>query len=536
MYYFCVMRAKWLLFIVFLSTFFQCEKPVVDEQVFKFNLSTPVSSLDPAFAKNQANIWSTSQFYNGLVQLNQQMEVVPCIAKRWFFDETGTKITFILRDDVFFHEIDLFENQQRKLIAEDVVYSFNRIIDPKTASTGAWVFNGKVAENNPFVAINDTTFQINLQDAFQPIMGILTMPYCFIVPHEIVEHYGLDFRAHPVGTGPFQLAIWEEGVALVGKANPNYFEQDKVGQSLPYLKGFKTTFVESKKMEYLNFVRGDLDMISGLDKSVVDEILTNDATLQAEFNDQFTLYKSPFLNTEYFGFNMQTDDPWLSQQPFRQAINHAINKEMMITFIRKNVGFPALNGMIPQSLPPNNGEYIEGYTYQPEKAKAILDTLAYDGTEIVLHTVDAYKDLGLFVVKELSNVGINCRLEVLQSSILREWAIDKKIDFFRASWIADYPDAENYLSLFYSQNGAPPNYTGFQNGEFDELYKKALIESDDSIRMIYYQQMDEIIIEQAPVVVLYYDQTIRICKKNVLNASPNAFNNLDLKTIQKILE
>lgn len=518
----------WICIFIFLA-FLGCSKPKQSNlRIFKYNQSSGITSLDPAFAKNQANIWAVSQLFNGLVQLDSSMNVVPCIAKKWDFNEDATSITFYLRSDVFFHNNELFENNTRKVTAQDFVYSFSRIIDKQTASPGAWIFNGKIADENPFVALNDSTFQINLKEPFAPIMGILTMPYCFVVPKEIVESYGRDFRANPVGTGPFIFKVWEEGVALVALKNQNYFEK-----SMPHLDGFKVTFNESKKMEYLNFMKGELDMISGVDKSFVKEIFTNEAVLQQKWESSLQLYKAPFLNTEYLGVNLETENKWLSQKKFRQALNYCFSKEEMIQFFRNGIGFPAVNGFIPKNLPPNTNNYLQGYSYNLSKAKDLLAAIGYNGEEIVLSTNETYKDIGLYIANQAEKAGIKLKIEVVQPSLLREWMVSGEVDFFRGSWIADYPDAENYLSLFYSKNGAPPNYTRFKNEMFDLYYEQAKNSFNVAEQLLLYQKMDSIIIEEAPVVFLYYDELIRLTHQNIEGAKPNAFNNLDLKNIKK---
>lgn len=529
------MRYLYIFLLICLSTFLQCKKAEPSKlKIFKYNQSSGISSLDPAFAKNQANIWAVSQMFNGLVQLDSNLQVAPCIAKNWEFSNEGKTITFHLRTDVYFHQVDVFEQASRTVKAHDFVYSFARIVDPSLASPGSWIFNEKIADNQSFVALNDSTFQLNLKEAFGPMLGILTMPYCFVVPKEAVEKYGLDFRAHPIGTGPFQLKVWEEGTALVALKNPLYFEKDQKNQSLPYVDGFKITFMESKKMEYLSFMKGDLDMISGIDKSFVNEILDENAQLQTQWTQSLRLYKAPYLNTEYLGFNQSGKSNFAQNKAFRQAINYCINKESMIQFLRKGVGYPALNGFIPKSLAPYNEQETLGYTYQPEKAKALLVAAGYDGSEVVLHTNETYKDMALYIAKEAEKVGVKLKVEVVQPSLLREWMVSGEVDFFRGSWVADYPDAENYFSLFYSKNMAPPNYTRFANPQFDKLYEAAVKEANEPLRMRLYTQMDSILIEEAPVVFLYYDEIMRITQQNISGAKPNASNALDIKYIQKL--
>lgn len=524
------------IFLVFIVLLFSCASKKTNKQdlkIFKYNQANGISSLDPAFARNQANIWATAQLFNGLVQVDENLAIKPSIAKSWTSSEDGKTFTFTLRNDVFFQDHHLFANGKgRKVVAEDFVYSFNRIIDKKVASTGAWIFNGKVIEKNPFRALNDSTFQIELSQAFRPIMGILSMPYCFVVPKEIVTHYGKDFRANPIGTGAFKLKVWEEGTALVALKNENYFEKEKQNQ-LPYLDGFKVTFIENKKMEFLNFMKGDLDMISGMDKSFMNQVFDAKGKLNPQYTEKIVLYKKPYLNTEYLGIKYQENSSPLQNKKIRQALNYSFNREEMIQYLRKNIGKPAHAGFVPMGLASFDAEKVIGYRFEPQKAKQLLKEANYQGEAIVLHTVESYKDIAMFISNQTKDVGLNIKIELAQSSILREWMSQGKTDFFRASWIADYPDAENYLSLFYSKNGAPPNYTRFSNNTFDVLYEKSLVENNDSLRFSYYHKMDSIVLNEAPIVPLFYDEVMRFTQKGIENISPNAFNLLDLKKVRK---
>ena len=215
---------KYLL-IVINTLFFlaACTNKQQQDKIFRLNIDTSVSSLDPAFAKDQANIWAVTQLYEGLVQLDENLNVKPCVAKSWSISADGKKLSFLLRNDVYFHPNVCFDEVKRKVVAHDFVFSFERVLDPKTASPGSWVFNNTVAELNPFVALNDSVFEINLKKPFPPILGILSMPYCFVVPKEAVLYYGANFRDNPVGCGPFYFARWKEGVSLARKKNNLYF-------------------------------------------------------------------------------------------------------------------------------------------------------------------------------------------------------------------------------------------------------------------------------------------------------------------------
>ncbi|MBO4739440.1 MAG: hypothetical protein J5606_07770, partial [Bacteroidales bacterium] len=152
-----------------------------NRQVFRYNESAGITSLDPAFAKDQANIWACNQLFNSLVQLDSQLQIQPCLATNWDISADGKVYRFYLRNDVFFHETDFFRfPQKRKMTAKDVVYSFNRILDPKVASPGAWLFSmvDSIKGKPAFLAINDTLVEIHLKKPFSPFLGLLSMQYC----------------------------------------------------------------------------------------------------------------------------------------------------------------------------------------------------------------------------------------------------------------------------------------------------------------------------------------------------------------------
>ena len=182
------------------------------------------------------------------------LDVKPCIAKSWMISDDGLHYEFNLRNDVFFHDHEKFVNGKgRKVTASGFCLFFNEINRFHCCFTGGWLFNGKVDRTKPFEAVNDTTFRINLKVPFHPMLGMLTLQYCSVVPKEIVEFYGKDFRSHPVGTGPFQLVRWEESNVLVLKRNNNYFETDCSGNKLPYLEGVRISFIADKGTEFLQF-------------------------------------------------------------------------------------------------------------------------------------------------------------------------------------------------------------------------------------------------------------------------------------------
>jgi ABC-type transport system substrate-binding protein len=510
-----------------------------NKNIFRYNEQTGIASLDPAFAKNQSIMWAVHQLYNTLVEVDSNLNIIPSLAKSWDFSEDRKTIVFRLRNDIFFHDDAAFANSKgRKMIATDIVYSFERIQDKKLASPGSWIFNNKVDTVNAFTAIDDSTFQLKLLKPYNPILGILSMQYCSIVPKEAVEKYADDFRRHAVGTGPFQFVAWEEGQALIMKKNPNYFEKDASGNSLPYLDGIKVSFYDSKATEFLLFRQKQLSFINDIDASFKDEILTKKGILRDNWNGKLVLQTNPYLNIEYLGLMVDTTNELVKNSPtrlkkIRQAINYGFDRRKMVLYLRNSIGTAAESGFIPVGLPSFDSTVVRGYTYDPEKSKQLLREAGFANgnglPEIILYTIPIYADIAVYISRQLQESGIKVQVEVVQKARLLQMTSSSQALFFRGSWIADYPDAENYLSVFYSKNPAPPNYTRYKNPQFDLLFEKALMEENDSLRMKLYQQADQLMIDDAPVVPLWYDKVIRLVQTNVEGFRPNALNLLELR-------
>lgn len=516
-----------------------------DKTVFRYNESKGVTSLDPAQSRTMGNIWATTQLFNGLVQLNDKMEVVPNIAKRWELSEDGLIYRFFIRSDVSFHDHELFENGKgRSVVAADFEYSFNRILDDRTLSPGRWIFNAvDLNKKGGFYAVNDSVFEIYLKHSFPPFLGILSMQYCSVVPKEIVENLGKDFGRKPIGTGPFKYHDWHEGIKLVLHKNEDYFERDSAGTRLPYLDAIGVSFIPDPQSIFLEFMKGNLDMLSGLeDGSYKDALITSNGNLQPEMKDKVVMLSEPFLNTEYLGFlltdSVNGEPNLLNNKLIRQAINYGFDRVKMMRYIRNDIGAPGNHGFLPTGLPGEELR-VNGYSYNIQKAKQLLAEAGYPAGkglgEIPLFTTSQYLDLCEYMQHQLQEVGIRLRIEVNPGATHGALVANSQVPFFRKSWIADYADAENYLSLFYSKNLTPngPNYTLFSNETYDQLYELSLSTTVDSLRYSFYAQMDSIIVEEAPVVVLYYDQVLRFVHKNVTGLSSNSMNGLSLKTVRK---
>lgn len=535
------LKMIWIV-ICFGCVMFSCgRKQKTSGKVFRYNQPEGIASLDPAFAKNQSIMWAVHQLYNTLVEVDDRLQIKPSLCRYWRISDDRLTYTFILRNDVFFHDDPVFpQGKGRKMVADDVVYSLKRITDKRVASPGAWIFNNRIDTNQGFRAINDSTFQLQLLRPFNPILGILSMQYCSIVPHEAVEKYGNDFRRRPVGTGPFAFTLWEEGQALLFSRNNNYFETDSLGKRLPYIDGVKVSFLDNKATEFLEFRQGKLDFVNDIDASFKDEVLTKKGELRKDWEGKIILNKHNFLNTEYLGILMDTLNPLVKSSPLRlknirKAINYGFDRRKMVMYLRNSLGTPAENGFIPAGLPAYNDSANYGYHYDVTQARQLLKSAGFpDGKglpQIKLLTIPVYAELGSFVARQLEDIGIKVQVEVVQKSLLLEQTAKSQALFFRGSWMADYPDAENYLSVFYGKNPAPPNYTRYRNPDYDKLYDAALTERNDSLRLTMYRAMDRMIMEDAPIVPLWYDMVIRLVQPNIKSFTTNSLNLLELRNV-----
>ncbi len=645
--------------ILFLLLFSSCVKNNSSDEnlkIFKYNESAGILTLDPIYAKDLPHIWACNQIFNGLVAFDDEMNVVPAIAKSWNISEDGMTYTFVLRDDVWFHEDECFEkttdNRQRttaivqnisatqqlsnsatrRVTAHDFVYSFNRVLDRKLNSSGSWIFSNVYAFN----AINDTILEIELSQPFPAFLGILSMSYASVVPYEAVEYYGTEFGRHPVGTGPFKYQYWKEGVKLVFRKNPNYFEFEKtprhqdtktpsnlgdsgtrglgdlektprrqdaktpsnlgdsetrglgdlektprhqdtktsrnlgdsvtqclgdsVTSRLPYLDAISISFIIDKQVAFMEFIKGKFHFMSGIDARYKDELLTRDGHLRSEYEDEIYLIREPYLNTEYLAFFLGDDDTLGKERSLalRQAVSYSIDREKMLRYLRNGIGTPGNNGIIPAGLPgykdaktprrqdakimvdsvtqqlSNSATSTIGYPYNPKKAEQLLNDNGLIGYELKLYTTQDYIDIAKFVQSALTEIGLNCRVEEMMPAALREKRANGNLPFFRSSWVADYPDAENYLSLFTTNNFTPqgPNYTHYSNAKFDELYQKSLTCNNLEERAKIYHEMDSLMMTEAPVVILFYDEVLRFVNKNVEGLGSNPTNMLNLKKVR----
>lgn len=505
------------------------------KDVFRYNESSDIKTLDPAYAKNQAHIWVCNQIYNSLVQLNQNLEVVPSIAHSWSIDSSATIYTFNLRKDVVFY--DAQNKKDIPLTAQDVEFSLNRLRSKTLAAPGSWILNS--VKENGIQVLNDFTVQITLSNPNPAFLSLMSMQYASILSQSVYDTKGEDYFKNPVGTGPYYFKFWEDKVKMVLRKNPSYFEKDENGNQLPHLEAVSIRFLPDKHSAFLEFVKGNLDFVSGIDASYKDEVLSKEGKLKEKYKGKIKLLKQDYLNTEYLAFLVDSTSFYpYTDVNFRKAVNFGFDRQLMMKHIRNGIGIPAENGFIPKGLLAFEQNHKYHY-YNADSVQYYLKKANYvenGSPEITLHTNNSYLDLCEYIQNSLNGFGIKTKVTVHPSSTLRQLISKQKVQFFRASWIADYPDAENYLSLFYGKNKAPngPNYSHFSNDHFDENYEISRSIPEHSKRIINYKELQKLIMKESPVVSLYYDEVYVFTQNNLRGLNTNAMNLLNIKFFTKM--
>lgn len=528
------------LLLAFAWTWIGCAHKDNLNNVFVYNESNGISTLDPAYARDLEIMWATNQLFDGLVELDDSLHIVPALCKSYSISEDQLRYTFTIRTDVYFHDSPCFSNGKGRLCnAHDFKFSFERILDPNTASPGKWIFD-QVSQDGIQV-LNDTTLEIRLKKPFAPFLGLLTTQYANVVPQEAIAFYGKDFARHPVGTGPFQFAFWYEDVALVFHKNQQYYLFDEQGMRLPYLDAIKIEFVKDMTAEYLGLMQGRYDFMSGVTTAFKDELLDANGNLLPAPQSQIQLQKTPFIKTDYLGI---VCDPMLQKNlallnpKVRQALHLAIDKKKMVKYLRNNTVIAAENGFCSPAV-GNGINSVTRYSFQLEKAKQLLANAGYPNAvgipKIELATTSDYADLMEFIQHEWQKLGINCEVTVVQKGTFSESTSKCQISIFRKSWLADHTHPENFYALFSTNYFTPngPNYTHFSSIKYDSLYTELSQKNQPQELEHISNQLEEIIANETPVIPLYYDQVMHFVSKKISQFPTNSVNMLDLRRVRK---
>jgi peptide/nickel transport system substrate-binding protein/oligopeptide transport system substrate-binding protein len=459
--------------------------------VYRRPLAQDPSSLDPARATDIYAYMIVNQVFDGLVQFDNHLNPIPAIAGFWEASLDGLTWTFHLRKGVMFHH-------GREVTADDVVYSFTRILDPALQSPAAGPFKhirgaeafraGNMPQVEGLRALDRYTLQIVLKEPYAPFLSILAMANAKVVPREEVERLGEQFGLHPVGSGPFTFLQWERNKQIVLQAYDAYHE------GRPYLD--RLVFEVGKQdVENLGaFLKGELE--ESIVPSTEAEALKEDPRYRS-----YTRFRKPTLHLLYIGFNMHKEP--FTHPKVRQAFNYAINKGAIVQDIRKGNSIVA-NGILPPGMPGYNPE-LKGYDYDPQQAKRLLAEAGYpEGTGLPVIDLwysskeeTARKELEAYQ-RYLAEIGV--RLDIHEAAnwpAFKAMLDEGKALMFRLGWHSDIPDPDNFFfPLLFTQSKT--NRTFYHNPQLDRLVEEARRETDYLRRIEIYREVEQLALQDAP--------------------------------------
>ena len=504
--------------------------------LFRYNEASGISSLDPAFARDQAHNWVIRQLYSTLFETDSTGQLRGLLAESWAMSPDGLTGGLRLRPGFVAHEDPCFGGERHAMNAADVVASLRRLTDPATASPGAWLLEGV---DSVWVAATDSVVFV-LHAADPALWSKLSVPYTAVVPEAALSAYGANLSEHPVGSGPFRLKAWQRGQKLVLRRHPRYAERDEAGRQLPYLEAVSIRFTPDRQSAFMAFVQGELDFLTGVDPSYKDQWLDPDGQLKAQWRGRFTQRTAPFLNTEYLVLRFGPSDPdYLADVRVRRALNWAVDREGIIRYLKNGLGIPAHGGLLPAGMPGYRpaSEWATPWTYRPDSARILLTQAglldaqgkAKPGIKpLVLSTTASYRDIAEFLQSAWTDLGLPVEVQVLPSATFREDKANGRLGLYRASWIADYPDPSNYLMLYGAPGG--PNVSGYPG---ISGFREFTAEPDPQRRANLAAQLDAQLHQDAALIPLFYDVSLRAWPKEWIGPPSHPMNDLDLRRVRR---
>lgn len=499
------------------------------------------------------------QMYEGLVKFNpKDLSIVPCIAEKWEIDPSATVYTFHLRKGVMFHNSDCFpDGKGREVKATDFKYAFELLCtDTKDNSNYTATFKDRVVGANKFFdaskgkpngeiegikATDDYTLKITLNAPSSSFMYILASPAATVIPKEAVDKYGTDAK---VGTGPFIFGSSTNDKVIL-RRNDNYYGTDSLGNKLPFLDSIIVTFLPTKKQELDQFQNGDLAMVIGLpSESIKDMVESQIADFQNK-PPKYILERSPEMASQYYEFNL-TKEPF-NNVKVRQAFCYAIDKNKIIEDVLKGEAYgPGVYGISPPSFKGYDITKIAGYDFDAAKAKKLLAEAGYANgknfpkVKIELNSGGSKNaNVVLEIQKQLHDVlNVDVDFEVVPQKQKLEDAKYARAEIFRSAWIADFPSPENFLWTMYGSSvptdltqPSYPNTPRYKNPEFDKLFEAGQSAKTQEEAYNYFLKAEQLMIADAPVMMLWYDENYRLTKANVHNLFYNPMRYRDYSEV-----
>lgn len=550
-----------------------------------YSRTSRIRGLDPASAGEVSSSLALAKVYEGLLEydyLARPYKVVPLLAESMpEISEDGLTYTFKIRKGISFQDDPCFpRGMGRELVAGDFVYSIKRVADVKNVSSGFWAYNKRIVGINDFhedskapeptnydleveglQALDEHTLQITLAEPYPQLLYVLAMHYSFAVPREAVEYYGRKIVNHPVGTGPFKLVEWKRNSRIEFVRNPKWTETGRIetypatgtseqeaagllkdaGSRIPFIDRIVQFVVDDESTSWMMFLSGQLSL-SAISRDNWSAVITGDKELNDSLESrEIALISSPTLDLYYLGFNWDdpivgaSDDPEqdLRNRKLRQALSCAYDFNQMNKYM--NYRLYPISGPVPEPLAGSLKE-PSPYRFNLKKARQLLVEAGYP------NGIDSKTGRRLELAVELGSPDANTRQRMeLMAGMFQEIGVVMKANYntwpafiekmnrrqsqmFQLGWVADYPDAENFLQLFYSSNESPgPNHSNYRNDKIDRLYEQIRTMQDSPERTETYETMANIIVEDCPWIFMFQPMSFGLKHSWVENYEPHDF-------------
>lgn len=529
--------------------------------LFRMNVADDIRSIFPHNIVDAAAFNLMNQVYEGLVRINQENnEITPSLAERYEVSPDGKTYTFYLRKGVYFHRDAVFgDAETRELKAEDVAYCYKKLCEPSPTNQlyalaidvikggrDYYSNHGKGNSTKPFPEgiriVSPYVIELELEFPMPNFPTLLTHPGFWIFPKEIYS-FGREFDNWCIGTGPFKAHTVKINDVIILERHDLYWRKDADGNDLPYLDALRCNFVKSDLAQLENFFAGNLDLIVQVPHSEIASIESSSKSGKNGLPD-YKLLTSPGLRVEYYG--MQHRSEIYGNELVRKAFNYAIDREKIVAEILQGYGTPATYGFVPYSMPGYDVKAISGFHFNPDTAKIFLSQAGYpdgkgfpvvrlqvnDGNETALNVAEAVQDM-LF-----ETLNLTVELSALPRSRHYDQVEQGKVDFWRDGWIADYPDPENFLKLFHgklvpddSVKASYLNSVRFKDDSFDHYFEQAMRAQDQAGRMELFKKADQVLIDKAVIIPLYYEKWIWLTSSRVHNLRVGSMGEINLSEV-----
>lgn len=487
-----------------------------------------VKSLDPIEASDSFTIDEVGRVYEGLFTydyLKRPYTLVPNLAAEMpTVSADGLEYLFKIKRGVFFHQDACFKGSKRELKAQDFVYSLKRLAAKKNASPGWWTLKNRIEGLDKWREISDQekayeqkisglmatggyTLKIKLKKPYPQLLYILEMPYTYAVARECVEYYQNEFSFHPVGTGPYRLQRYIRDHQLIYVKNNAYralnYPDTKI--KLPAIDKVTVHIMVEGQTRWLNFLAQKIDLVE-IPKDNIAEALTPNQELSQNLQEKgIVLSATPSLDLTYIGFNHEW--PLFKNIHLRKALSLAYNAAKANTYFYGGRAKPA-QSLLPPGIAGYDPKYQNPYRkFDLDQARIHLEKAGYPaGKGLPEITFDSYsstmgRQKAEYMVQAMKEIGITIKPIINTWPELSKKLAQKKVQLFARSWIADYPDAQNFFQILYSKNKAPgPNYSNYHDEKFDTLFLAASMESNAEKREKLYRELNHYIAEQVPMI------------------------------------